>query len=206
LPGADGNGGASFGIWVNHNYNAAEGQRGQQLHGCGGGGGGGGGAEGTYNGGGGGGGGAGGEGGEGGEGGVGGGASIGIALCNGSNVVIEGCIITTGNGGNGGWGGEGGEGAIGGTGGYWGQPQDDGFWLEGEEGGLGGNGGASSKGGFGGGGGGGPVIGIYSYQSISVRSDDIVFNLGIPGVGSDRLDGFGNAGSTGEKTEYKSDI
>ena len=130
---------------------------------------------------------------------------IGIALSNGSDVAIADCIITTGNGGTGGWGGEGGAGALGGGGGGSGAPQGDGFWLEGEPGGIGGTGGAGSKSGFGGGGGGGHVIGIYSYQSMSTRTD-IEFHLGTPGTGGSRLDGFGIAGTAGEATEYKTQI
>lgn len=114
-----------------------------------------------------------------GEGGQGGGTSIGIYAIDGSDVIVLGNVITTGDGGDGGAGGLGGNGGAGGGGGRGGSR----FGLQGA-GGNGGAGGSGGAGGDGGSGAGGWSVGIGYDAESTVVAEANQFDLGEPGVGA----------------------
>jgi hypothetical protein len=157
------------------------GDQGENGPGGGGGGGGGGPVISPMCGGGGGGGGEGGQGGAGGSGGFSGGASIGIALQAGSELLLESSVVITAGGGRGADGGRGqygGRGGSRGAGGY-----GDNLTGRGGDGGAGGNGG---DGGWGGAGSGGPSIGVMVSGGGSYTASAVTYRVGpggAPGAG-----------------------
>ena len=114
-----------------------------------------------------------------GTGGTAGGGSFAIFLVNSaSTIVVDDCIISTGNGGKG---GDGGNGQPGGKGGGAGKGAK--AFQDSAAGGDGGKGGDGGSGGHGGGGGGGPTIGIFVGQGTAPTITKTTYLLGSLGKG-----------------------
>jgi hypothetical protein len=204
--GTHGTGGGDFGSLDGGGYSAANGTAATSGgHGAGGGGGGGGPgavfAPSFVCGAGGGGGGQGGLGGAAGGTGTGGGASIGIAVLEGSTATLTGNEVTTAAGGAGGRGGRGQLGGPGGAGGSGGRGFGDGDDFDAVGASGGGDGGPGGRGGDAGGGGGGPSIGLAIDGDSAADQQDNVFDLGPAGPGGNRAGAAaGTAGAGGRRT------
>ncbi|MEO1229980.1 MAG: MopE-related protein [Myxococcota bacterium] len=126
-----------------------------------------------------------------------GGASIGIAILDGTQVSFRGVVVEMGDGGGGGTGGDGGRGGRGGHGGLGGVSSPP-AWCGGSAG-RGGRGGDGGSGGGGGGGCGGPSFGVMAPNAVAISGLEVrpLGRGGGGGEGGRSPSGGASAGTNG---------